>query len=132
MASIPRGFAVWHRPPPGFIKINVDRDFSFSDEKHGIRVIARNNEGVFILARSKILWFNGSAELVEARVVLWALDLAKEQGWQNVVIEGDCNMVVEALSSSRHRAFHVQTVINNCLAFSHDFASVISILLSWL
>ncbi|CAO2822779.1 unnamed protein product [Amaranthus hypochondriacus] len=72
----PRGFVIWNRPPPVSIKINVDGDFSSLDEKH-----------------------------VEARVVLWAMDLAKEHHWQNVIIEGNCKMVVETLPGSRDRVF---------------------------
>lgn len=67
----------WHRPPAEFIKVNVDGAFSTLEDKRGIGVVARDSAGSFILADSKTLWFDGSAEIVEARAVLWALDLAK-------------------------------------------------------
>ncbi|CAO2820677.1 unnamed protein product [Amaranthus hypochondriacus] len=111
-------------PPIGFIKTNVDGAFSHLDDKHGIGMVANDSDGVFIMVGSHTLCFDGSAEMVEAKAVLRALELAKSQGWQNVNVEGDCKMIMEALYGSRHRTFHVQTIVDNCLAFYYDFASL--------
>ncbi|CAO2827042.1 unnamed protein product [Amaranthus hypochondriacus] len=114
----------WHRPPVDFIKVNVDGAFTIAEDKQGIGVVARDSTGSVVLAGSKTLWHEGSVEMVEARAVLWALDLAKAHGWRHVIIEGDCKLVIEALQGIRNRSVHIQTIIDNCLAYRHDFASL--------
>lgn len=111
-------------PPEGIIKINFDGAFSGADDKYGMGVVARDCKGSFLLAGACTGWCAGSAEMVEARAVLWAMALAREHGWSHIMIEADCKMVVEALSGTRMRSFHIQTIIDNCLSFQHEFMTV--------
>ena len=51
------------------IKVNIDGPFSVGGEKHSIGFIACDSEEKFISVGSKSVWFDGSAEIVEARAL---------------------------------------------------------------
>ena len=99
----------------------MDGAFSLSGDKHGIGFVARDSSGKFILVGSKTIWFEGSADMVEAKAILWALSKAKEFGLLHVMIKSNCKIVVEALNGRGQRVAHVQTVIDNCLMFCLEF-----------
>ncbi|CAO2827560.1 unnamed protein product [Amaranthus hypochondriacus] len=84
--------------------------------------VVRGSDGQFVCAGSKTIWGEGSAEMVEAKAILWALSKAKEFEWCNIVVESDCKLVVDALSGIGRRIGHVQTVLDNCLLYGSDFS----------
>lgn len=68
----------WCRPPSGVIKINVDGAFSLNNDKHRIGFIAQDSLGKFFMASSRTSWSESSADLVEAKAILWALSMARD------------------------------------------------------
>lgn len=60
----------------------------------------------------------------EAHALFWALSVSKSQGWTNIVVEGDCKNIIDALNSCGQRGFHAQAIHNNCLYFRQLFSSV--------
>lgn len=110
--------------PQGVIKINVDGGFSLKEDRHGIGFIARTHEGKVLAAGAKSLWACSSVEEVEARATFWAVQYGIKHGWPNVIIEGDCRCLIEALQVKMSRCFHTQTIVDNCRALSSCLSSL--------
>ncbi|CAO2816320.1 unnamed protein product [Amaranthus hypochondriacus] len=62
--------------------------------------------------------------MVEVKAALWALSLAVSYGWRCIFLEGDCKLISETLPGYRKRAFHIQTIVDNCLSFRQNFDSI--------
>lgn len=84
----------WKRPEKGCIKLNFDG--SAKSRKASIGGVYRNHEGVFLLGYSERIEKATSsvAELVAAKR---GLELALQNGWFNVWIEGDAKFVVDLM-----------------------------------
>ena len=93
--SCSRLSAHWLCPPSDDIKLNVDGAFSEVGEKVGLGFLARDFAGNFICAVSKTEWHDGSAEAVLTKALFWTISVAVERGWQEVIVESDCNFIIE-------------------------------------
>ncbi|KAJ1703979.1 hypothetical protein LUZ63_003758 [Rhynchospora breviuscula] len=84
----------WKKPEKGCIKLNFDG--SSKSRKASIGGVYRNHEGVFLLGYSERIEKATSsvAELVAAKR---GLELALENGWFNIWIEGDAKFVVDVM-----------------------------------
>jgi len=84
----------WEKPEKGFIKLNFDG--SSKTRKASIGGVYRDHEGSFLLGYSERIGQATScvAELVAAKR---GLELALENGWFNIWIEGDAKFVVDLL-----------------------------------
>uniref|UniRef100_A0A2N9IQI4 Protein farnesyltransferase/geranylgeranyltransferase type-1 subunit alpha n=1 Tax=Fagus sylvatica TaxID=28930 RepID=A0A2N9IQI4_FAGSY len=87
--------AVWKPPQPGSIKLNVDA--AFLHDKAFIAVNARDSGGTFIKAWAKQV-SSDDPTVVEAFAINWALILAATEGFENIVIESDAKICVDALA----------------------------------
>ncbi|KAL2906950.1 Switch 2 [Bienertia sinuspersici] len=85
----PRGGSKWAPPISNEIKINFDAAVNREDGKVGIGVIARDCEGKVLVAKAKTLLHNWSPELCEARAALEPIYMAKDEGYRNIILEGD-------------------------------------------
>lgn len=102
----------WKKPEMGCIKLNFDG--SSKSKKASIGGVYRNHEGVFLLGYSEQIEKATSsiAELVAAKR---GLELALENGWFNVWIEGDAKFVVDlmckpARSGTKEHAKHINEI----------------------
>ena len=90
-----QSYAFWKAPPPGAIKLNVDaatlRDKAF------IAVIARDYGGSIIKAWAKQT-VHLDPTVAEASAIVWALELAMEEGFENIIVESDAKICVDALN----------------------------------
>ena len=84
------GFA----PPPNAIKINVDA--AISDQRSTLSVVVRNEKGELLKAWAK---HTDGGDTLEANThaVLWALELALLEGFQDIIIEGDAKLCLYAI-----------------------------------
>lgn len=62
------------------------------------------------------LWPFISVERAKIDAFQWAMELAKEQQWERVIVERDALNVVHALQGKLARRIHNQIVINNICA----------------
>ena len=85
---------VWKPPPLGWVKINVNAALHPSSTM--IAAIARNEEGLLIRAWVKPV-LTQDPLLAEAYAIHWAIILAKNENWSNIVIESDSKVCVDAL-----------------------------------
>lgn len=76
------------------IKVNVDAAVNKTENRIGIGVVARDIEGLVIMAASKTMWPFIGVERAELEAFYWATQLANERHWEHIIFEGD---VVDAL-----------------------------------
>lgn len=86
----------WNKPSAGLFKCNIDT--SFSNNKVGICVCIRDDEGLFVASRSK--WFLPSTEVDvgEALGLLTSIKWVHELRLDSVDFELDAKSVVENLN----------------------------------
>lgn len=79
-------------------------------------MVARDSNGEYVWwTRHHIM---GRPKLVdgEAFIFLHALSTVRDQGWQQIVIESDCLMVVNHLASASCLLASFRTILDSCLA----------------
>ena len=64
----------WETPPSGRIKLKFDAAYDGATGKGGLRMVARNDEGEFVVATSMLLPYLGYALYEEVEVYRAALD----------------------------------------------------------
>lgn len=85
----------WTPLPQSWIKINVDT--ARSSTKSTLAAIEKGHHGdvIFIWAKEHLLC---SPLQAEAIVILWTMQLAIQERWSLVIIEGDAKLCLEPLS----------------------------------
>ncbi|XP_026398958.1 uncharacterized protein LOC113294796 [Papaver somniferum] len=89
----------WEKPPENWWKLNFDAAFDKDKNICGMGLILRDCAGRFLEALVKAT----KARDVEQGEVLALLEDTKwirSRGWKNVIIEGDCKTVIEAVTSN--------------------------------
>lgn len=88
----------WRNPNAGCVKLNFDGASKYGTSDASIGGVYRNHEGVFLFGYAERIGKATSsvAELVAAKR---GLELAIENGWYNIWIEGDARGVVDLLTN---------------------------------
>ena len=97
-AKVCRPFVKWCCPPSGRLKINVDGGFRKDVGIGGVGVVVRDENGTCKAALARTVQFAHSTYHVEAEALRVGLVLAVEQGWDEIVVESDCVMLVHVLT----------------------------------
>ncbi|XP_023889559.1 uncharacterized protein LOC112001619 [Quercus suber] len=114
--------ATWVPPTGSFYKMNVDGAVFSSQKEASVWVIIRDDKGLVVAAPSKkILGPSGALE-VEAKAFEASIQLAKDVGIHELVLEGDSIIVCRALNSISPSPTSVAPIIYGIRATSHDFA----------
>ncbi|XP_021742857.1 uncharacterized protein LOC110708937 [Chenopodium quinoa] len=112
----------WTAPPDGFIKINADASLS-EDGWVGLGVVARDSAGSVAFAatrRSKAWW---PPEIAEGKAICMAVRLAKSHGYKDVIIESDCQVLIDRLSKATTFFSDLDNVLEDVLYLSSFFNS---------
>ncbi|RZC45380.1 hypothetical protein C5167_038334 [Papaver somniferum] len=113
----------WSPPPPlQSIKINVDA--AFKDGRYAGAAVARNHCGDICGAVTKTGLANASV-MAEAMGFYMATELAQWLGFSFVIIEGDCQTVVNTLKGiSRSPPWRIWKIIDDIKAATRGVADV--------
>ncbi|KAJ9132832.1 hypothetical protein P3X46_033661 [Hevea brasiliensis] len=87
----------WQPGPPDFVKFNFDASVDRSKSKGASAVIGRNSIGLPLVWRCKKFRHIVEPLVIEALACGEALLLAIDKGFQSVIIEGDCLVVIQSL-----------------------------------
>ena len=84
----------WEPPPPRWIKLNVDA--AVAESSSAVAVVARDDKGTVSKACSKT--HHPCPPIVaEANAILWAAQLAIQEQWLHIIIEGDAKRCIDSL-----------------------------------
>ena len=85
----------WEPPPPGWIKLNVDA--AVAKSSFALTIVARDDKGIVSKAWSKT--HHPCPPIVaEANAILWVAQLAIQERWSHIIIEGDAKRCFDPLS----------------------------------
>lgn len=91
---------LWHSPPAGFFKCNIDAAIFGDTHQSGFGAVFRDDHGASVAARSTITCGTPLVKECEAmalaNAIKWVLDL----GLQRVIFESDAKLVVDAFTST--------------------------------
>lgn len=91
----------WKKPPPGFLKCNLDASLSQNLEATGLVFVIRNAEGGFIASHTMRLPGLLSAKKAKSTCLFEAFQWVKFFSMENVIFETDEKATVDAIFSSR-------------------------------
>ena len=89
----------WKPPPENMVKINWDAALDKHRKTIGLGIIARDERGSVLAAARKTMSLVVEPVVAESMAALHALIFCHEQGYQEVVFEGDALQVVKAVTS---------------------------------
>nr|GMD34497.1 uncharacterized protein LOC109150807 [Ipomoea batatas]GMD36195.1 uncharacterized protein LOC109150807 [Ipomoea batatas] len=89
----------WAKPPPGWVKINVDGSCNPQTGKASCGGIARNEDGDWIMGLSHTIG-NCLIDVAEAWALMKGIQLAKEIRCCRVCLESDSKTIVNAFNTS--------------------------------
>ncbi|KAK4424705.1 hypothetical protein Salat_1664100 [Sesamum alatum] len=89
----------WTPPPPGCIKVNFNGVVLDGGTALGLGIVVRDTRGICLSWVSRRLAKRGSAEMAEAYAARESMRLACCFNWCTVIVEGDCNSLIQKLSA---------------------------------
>ena len=113
---------IWSPPPKCWIKLNFD--VAIREEKTIVVVLGRDTAGNLVLARSE-QFESGNSLLGEARATWYAMRCVVNEGFQNIILEGDAWNVIEPLKKldvTPH--WSIKSILQDILFFVHRFSNV--------
>ncbi|KAE8681947.1 hypothetical protein F3Y22_tig00111280pilonHSYRG00084 [Hibiscus syriacus] len=81
------------------ININVDGAFCSDSQKVVVGIVARDSYGMVLGGMTRQVELPNMAESTEVYAFTQGIRLAVENGWSNVIIEGDAISVVNRLAN---------------------------------
>ncbi|XP_024200343.1 uncharacterized protein LOC112203645 [Rosa chinensis] len=91
----------WRPPTAPNLKLNTDAAIDYKKKKAGLGMVVRDGEGKLKCAGHKVLPGNPSIVAIEALAVYHGLLLCREAGFQNLVVESDSTIVIDALNKTK-------------------------------
>lgn len=116
--------AVWKRPALDQIKINCDASFRAPTDV-GLGMVARNSSGEVMASATSSSCSVLSSLLAEASCLRWAMSLAIDLGFRQVIFEVDCLQLFKAWRAGVAGRNYLATIISDCRRLSLHFDSAI-------
>jgi ribonuclease HI len=114
----------WSPPPEGTIVINVDAALFSASSRTGVGVVVRNHKGEFLAAHSQLLDETMTPEIAEAHAIRCAVSLARDEGWNRIVLASDCLAVIQRIKAPERDRSLVGVVIEDIKFLAHSLSSV--------
>ncbi|XP_071680384.1 uncharacterized protein [Lolium perenne] len=114
----------WSPPLEGRIVINVDAALFSASSRTGVGVVVRNHKGEFLAAHSQLLDETMTPEIAEAHAIRCAVSLARDEGWNRIVLASDCLAVIQRIKAPERDKSLVGVVIEDIKFLAHSLSSV--------
>ncbi|XP_062103683.1 uncharacterized protein LOC133814782 [Humulus lupulus] len=108
------GLELWTKPDVNSVKINIDAAIFTNEFKLGLGAVVRDHQGVVLTYRLWCKQGNLQPDVAEAMGLKEVLSWIKTAQWQQVVIEMDSLVVVQAVRSSIYMPSVFGSIINDC------------------
>uniref|UniRef100_A0A803QF42 RNase H type-1 domain-containing protein n=1 Tax=Cannabis sativa TaxID=3483 RepID=A0A803QF42_CANSA len=105
---------IWSKPMGNKIKVNVDGAIFEAQQRFGFGCVARDHFGHLTEAISDSRVGVVLPEIAEVIGMKEALSWIKKKGWEDMIIETDSLIVVQALNSSVHMTSHFGLLVEDC------------------
>jgi hypothetical protein len=105
----------WQPPVTGTVKCNIDAALFNDQQKFGVGMCIRNDQGNFM--KAKTMWFHGTPPPQEAEAWAWALRECMfwlGELYSCVVIELDCLLVVNAITDNSSNQTEFGYIMKTC------------------
>ena len=86
----------WQPPFPSWIKLNVD--VAINSTSTDLAVVARDDRGEVVKVWAKTHHLCSTLQ-AKASAIFWAVQLAKAEGWHQIVIEGNSKICLDSLNA---------------------------------
>ncbi|KAL8521358.1 hypothetical protein ACS0TY_011763 [Phlomoides rotata] len=113
----------WHRPPTGYLKVNVDATFFRESLQTGTCMVLQDDAGNFVLGRTILLSGVVDVDIGESMGFLEALSWVKNLNLVIVVVDEDAKLVVDPIRSSNSRVSIFGEYIQHCKDFLASYPS---------
>ncbi|XP_021720022.1 uncharacterized protein LOC110687708 [Chenopodium quinoa] len=112
----------WIAPPRGIVKLNADASLA-DDGWAGLGVVARDDERKELFAATRRVRAWWPPEVAEAKALCFAVRITRKYGYEDVVLETDCQVVVNRLSKGAVYFSDLDGILEDILFLCNDFSS---------
>ena len=120
LQSAPPSTRAWSPPRDEWYKINVDGAVFNESSSCGLGIVIRNGRGELMGAMCKKLEFPLGALEVEAKAFEEGLNLARDLGLRQVVLEGDAKAVTDVLRGYCSPPLSIKMITDGILGQKHN------------
>ncbi|KAL8102066.1 hypothetical protein AgCh_026811 [Apium graveolens] len=114
----------WNKPPPGWVKINIDAAIFLHISCSGLGSVIRDDTGRFLRARNKRVEAVLHPREAESLSLKEALSWAKDLGFQKCSFETDAKLLVNACKGEHGRSYF-HTIVKDCVNYFKHFDQVL-------
>ncbi|CAN0837140.1 Putative ribonuclease H protein At1g65750, partial [Linum grandiflorum] len=104
----------WHRPPLGYVKLNVDAAFFHDVNCYGIGLALRGRTGQLMGFKQKCFTITREPKEGEAQALLEGLYWLQDIGHMQAIVETDCQVAHSALQRDEEDVTEFGVIINKC------------------
>jgi ribonuclease HI len=105
---------MWSKPPPPFLKCNVDCALFNNNSVAGYGLCIRNSTGQFIVGMSNFTHSSLMPVEAEAWGLLEAIKFAAANDMSSVIFESDCKVIVDIVNSSHLPQNELGDILSTC------------------
>jgi ribonuclease HI len=120
----PSSVPVWVPQQEGMVVINVDAALFKDTARMGVGVVIRDHRGEFLSACSQVLDEVTSPEIAEALAIRCAITLARDDGFDRIILLSDCLSVVQRIDSPLRDRSLVGVVVEDIKTLASSMSSV--------
>ncbi|KAM0886716.1 hypothetical protein ACQ4PT_029504 [Festuca glaucescens] len=102
----------WSKPPPGWIKLNVDGSWEIAEHRGGTGMVLRDEEGSIIFTACSYLKVCASPIEAEAIACREGLALALESSERPIIVESDCLELTSMIQADGVNRSPIAAIVN--------------------
>ncbi|XP_071923288.1 uncharacterized protein [Coffea arabica] len=110
----------WTAPDKGWIKLNTDAALNRQNRKAGWGIVARDWEGKLIATWACPSFTCSVPVLEEALAIRAAMVKAATEGWEKIIIESDCKVVIDKIEKGMEDVV-TSTVLQDIKLLQYNF-----------
>ena len=115
---------MWIAPEAHGFKVNFDGATFADDDTVGLGVVIQNDVGLVMASLTQKLPLPSSIIEVEVFAARRALELALELGFDNIILEGDSEILLKALKNGGSRLAHYGHLTSDFFSFISHFSTL--------
>jgi len=111
----------WTKPSVGWIKLNWNAAIDSNSNNMGLGIVARDSTGKVRAMMCNFLPYLTDSAVAETYAAQQGTLLARDMGFQNVILEGDSQVIVYALNSGSVSAIAYASLVDDTQTILNTF-----------